>query len=94
MNREAPHGDRTIKLTVTFRTNAIAEEKGHIVPKNAWTDGNVGFVANPSHDIKASESIRFDSLAELSAKIEELIIREGITLHTSHKMEKYISQDE
>ena len=87
-------GERTIRLTLHFWTNGIAEEEGFIVPKQGWSFGTVGLRPNQSHGIEPSEPIPFNSLMELPAKIEELLIREGISLHTARKMAKYIYQEE
>lgn len=92
--KKAQWGERLIKISVNFWTNDIAEEKGYIIPKNAWSYGKVGLRANPSHDIKSSDPIAFESLMELPAKIEELLIREGITLHAGRRMKKYIQQND
>ena len=92
--KEAPQGERMIIIHVQFWTDDIVEDKGHIIPKHAWSYGKVYLRANLSHDIKASDPIAFESLMELPAKIEELLIREGITLHVGRNMGKYIQQDE
>ena len=63
--KEPLPSDKTIKFSVHFWTNNIAE----------------------------SESIIFNSLMELPAKIEELLIREGITLHAKGNMGRYFKSE-
>ena len=92
--RKAPRGERTIRLTVAFWTNNIAEGEGNIVPKHAWSYGKISLNAKTAHGIKASEPIAFESLMELPAKLEQLLIREGITLHVGRNMGKYIQQND
>ena len=91
--KEPLPSDKTIKFSVHFWTNNIAEKEGHIVPRNAQSRGTVALRANPSHGIKASESIIFNSLMELPTKIEELLIREGITLHAKGNMGRYFKSE-
>lgn len=91
----AVHGETTIEIRLRFLTDDIAEskEKRKIVPKHCWTMGLACIPKNKSHGIGYRE-IHFDSLMEIPAKIEELIIKEGITLHTCRKMEKYIKRNQ
>ncbi len=91
----AVHGETTIEIRLRFLTDDIAEskEKRKIVPKHCWTMGLACIPTNKSHGIGYRE-IHFDSLMEIPAKIEELIIKEGITLHTCRKMEKYIKRNQ
>ena len=91
--RKAPHGERAIQLTVNFWTDGIVEGEGNIRPKHAWSFGIIDLRAKKAHGIKSS-NLHFDSLAEIPSKIEELLIREGITLHPGAKMAKYIHQEE
>ena len=87
---EAEYGKRMISLTVRFWTDDIAEEKGMVIPKHAWASGAIRMVRNDPHGIKPGKPMTFNSLMELPGVIEEMIIREGITLHTSRKMQRYI----
>jgi hypothetical protein len=84
---EAPHGEKTIEISIRLHTDKIADEPNHIVPKHAWDSGFVTIVANKSHGIKKLEdkntTLPFNSLLELGNKIEDLLIMHGITLHAS-----------
>ena len=89
--RAAKHGEKMISVDVSFWTDGIAEDSDSIVPKHAWTGGFVKIRRKNAHGIKTSENpIPFNSLMELPAKIERLLVQEGIVLHTTPKMRKYI----
>lgn len=85
----ATHGEKTIEIRLRFLADGIAEEKGKNVPKHGWTMGVLYLTENKSQGIKPRQA-HFDSLMEIPAKIEELIIEEGIVLHTCRKMKKYV----
>ena len=92
MNKEVEprQGEKMIVLQVRFFTDDIAEGKGKIVPKHAWTNGTVNLRRNDSHGFSSSRSITFNSLMEIPGKIEEVILKEGIVLHTGSPMKKYV----
>jgi hypothetical protein len=87
--KEAKHGQKMIEVKVRFWTNDIAEGDGNIIPKEAWTSGVVRVTPNPSHGIKAGRPMPFDSLMQLPATIEKMLVRENITLHPSKRTKKY-----
>ena len=89
---EAKYGDKTIALTVYFFTNDIATEKDNIVPKHAWTSGEVVLKSNPSHGIKTGPKSHFHSLLGLPQAIEEVLIDGKIILHPhpAGKTRKYV----
>ncbi len=89
--RKAPWGERTIKMTVRFWTDDIASGSGRIRPKHAWTSGDVALAANDAHGITRRRR-KFNSLGELAAVIERLLIEGDVKLHPSTKMGKLISQ--
>lgn len=80
---KAEHGSKTIRLHIGFFTDQIADEKGMVVPKNAWDSGMVYPVANPAHGIKPTETFPFNSWDELPGAIERAIKTAGVTLHKS-----------
>ena len=88
--RVAQHGQKMIEIQLRFWTNDIAEKKGQIVPKHAWTSGVVKVESNKSHGIQAQSPIPFHSLLDVGAVIEKALIQHGITLHPGRKMQKYI----
>jgi hypothetical protein len=94
----AEDGDRTIKLSIKFRTDEMDpnQELGEIFPKHAWDAGIVNVVANPSHGIKAElpEQMCFNSLAELPAVIERTLTAMGVTLHHDRKSRKLFASDQ
>jgi len=79
-----------IEIRIRFWTDAIAEAEGHVVPKHGWTSGVVRVKANPVHGIVDHDPIPFNTLAQLPAKIEELLIREEIVLRPSSRARRYI----
>ena len=92
--REAKHGEKTIGLTVYFFTNDIATEKDKIVPKHAWTSGEVVLKSNPSHGIKSGVKRHFHSLLGMATAIEDLLIEGEIILHPhpTGKTRKYVQE--
>jgi hypothetical protein len=87
----AKNRERTIKLAIKFATNEIASNKsGEIIPKHAWDSGWVMMIANPSHGLKSTlpRNMYFNSMAELPAKIEEVLVAHGVTLHHDRKGQK------
>jgi hypothetical protein len=89
--REAAHGKRMIEVRVRFWTNDLAEGKGRIRPKHAWGAGVVRLEPNDSHGIPSANPVPFNSIAEIPAKIEKVLIDNGVSLHPSDRMRKYIT---
>jgi hypothetical protein len=89
-SREAAHGSKMIELKVRFWTDDLADGK-QIRPKHAWTSGVVRLVANSAHGIKGGRPKPFNSLLDLTAVIEQALVDEGIQLHISRRMRKFIS---
>lgn len=86
---KAAHGERMIEVKVRFWTNGLVEGKGYVLPKHAWASGAVRMERNESHGIIPKKPIIFNSLMEIPAKIEKVLIDHGIVLHGSDKMDKY-----
>ena len=83
-----------IEVKIRFWTDEIASERGKIRPKHAWASGVVRMESNRSHDISPKDPIPFNSLLELGAKIEQVLLDHGIVLHVrSTRMKKYISAE-
>ena len=92
--REAKHGEKMISLDVRFWTDGIAETADMIVPKHAVAAGVVKLNRNDSHGIKTTANpVIFNTPMQLLEAIEELLIQEGITLHLSSTMRRYISKE-
>lgn len=88
----ARQGEKMIVIEVRFFTDAIAEDTDKIVQKQAGACGVVNIRANKSHGIKSNRK-SFNSLMEIPAKIEELIIEAGVELNITlyhSRMRKYI----
>lgn len=86
---EAKYGERMIEIKVRFFTNDMVEGKGNIRPKHAWENGVIRLKKNDSHGI-IPDVVHFNSIMEIPAKIEEVLIKHKIKLHPSRKMDKYI----
>ena len=91
-SKDAKLGERMIEVKVRFLTNNIAEGDGKIIPKHAWTSGVVRMERNAPHGIKPSSPIPFHSLLDVGAAIEKLLVKEGVMLHLTKKMKKYVSE--
>jgi hypothetical protein len=89
-SREAQHGKKMIEVKVRFWTNDLSDEKGKIRPKHAWGQGMVLINPNDAHGISTGDRVPFNSLAEIPAKIEKVLIDNGITIHKSSRMKKYM----
>lgn len=89
--KEAKHGQKMIEVKVRFWTDDMTDEKGKVIPKNAWTSGVVRVEKNDAHGIKPSAPVPFNSLLDLGASIEKVLIEHGVVLHPSRKMKKYLS---
>ena len=88
--REAKHGQKMIEVKLRFWTNGLADEPGRILPKHAWSSGVVRIESNKSHGIVPGAPKPFHSLLDVGAVIEKLLIEQGIVLHPSNRMRKYV----
>src|SRR5688500_18724683 len=76
--REAEHGKKMIEVRVRFWTNDLADGKTRIRPKHAWGSGIVGISSNGAHGISPGDFVPFNSMAEIPAKIEKVLIDNGV----------------
>jgi hypothetical protein len=88
--REAKYGKRMIEVKVRFWTNDLADGTGRVTPGHAWGAGLVRIAPNEPHGIKRGKALMFNSLAEIPAKIEQVLIAHEVTIHKSTKMKRYI----
>lgn len=86
----APYGQKTIELRVRFWTDNLAAGRNMVLPRQGWDSGVVHTVANEAHGIEGGNPVTFNSLAELPAAIERLLIKRGIQLHRNQKSRKYL----
>ena len=95
MPREKPvkanPNERMIEIKLRFWTNNIARGKGYVRPKEAWSSGVVRIERNDTHGIKPANPKPFHSLLDVGAVVEQVLIAQGITLHPSKKMRKYVA---
>lgn len=76
----APHGERTILVTLRFNSAEIAEHEKHLLPGFCWDMGYVSVPKEPNlvHKLKTLESpIVFRSLEELPWAVGEALRRAG-----------------
>lgn len=94
-SREAKWGERMIEIKLRFWTNGIDPDPGKIVPKHAWASGVVRIERNGPHGIDPSKAKArpFNSLLDVGAVIEKVLIDHHITLHLGSKMRKYFRVD-
>jgi len=89
--REAKYGQKMIEVKLRFWTDDIADESGKIIPKHAWSSGVVRIEPNNSHGIVTSIPKPFNSLLDVGAIIEKMLLEQGIVLHLSRRMQKYMT---
>lgn len=91
--REAKQGEKMIEVKIRLWTNDISPESGTILPKHAWSGGVVRIEGNKSHGIVPSSPKPFHSLLDVSSVIEKVLIEQGIVLHPSRRMKKYVASE-
>ena len=91
--KEAEWGSRMVEVRVRFWTDNIAEGKGMILPKHVWDSGVVRISSNKTHGVVPGNPIPFNGLAEIPAKLEKLLLQQGIHVHLSRKQRRYIVSD-
>lgn len=91
---KAAQGENMIDVRLRFWTNNIAEGKGKVLPKHAWSSGVVRMQANNTHGIIPRNPKPFQSLLDIGAVIESALIEHGVVLHKSPRMKKYMAETE
>ena len=89
-SRKALRGERMIVVKVSFWTDSIAEGKGMIRPKHALGSGVVRLQRNRAHRIRPQKDLKFNSVMELLAVIERVLIQARVKLHPSRRMKRYV----
>jgi hypothetical protein len=88
--QEAAQDKKMIEIKIRFWTNDIADEKGKLVPKHAWSSGTVRIERNKRHGIKPGKAQLFHSLLDVGSAVEKVLLEQGIVLHPSKRMRKYV----
>lgn len=88
--KEAKYGEKMVEVKIRFWTDSIAGTKDKVIPKHAWTSGVVRVERNDAHGISPSRGVPFNSLLDVGAAIEKVLLAHGIKLHPSRKMQKYM----
>ena len=83
-----------IEVKIRFWTDNIAQTRGEIVPKHAHTSGVVRMERNDAHGILPKNPTPFNSLLDLTAVIEKVLLAHEIVLHPSSRMKRYMPDDE
>jgi hypothetical protein len=74
--------EKTLRVTVYFFTDSIAQRKGEVIPKHCSDCGGVVMPANGAHGIRSDDKgAMFNSYLELPAAIHETLRQNGVTLH-------------
>lgn len=89
--KKAPHGEKMIEVRLRFWTDEIAEAKGYVVPKHAWSSGVARMQTNSAHGIRGGDEVVFNSLMEIPAAVEKVFLAQGIKLHASSRMRRYLT---
>lgn len=90
-SRKVLRGERMIVVKVSFWTDSIAEGKGMIRPKHALGSGVVRLQQNRALGINSQKDLKFNSVMELQAVIEQVLIQAGIKLQPSRRMKRYFA---
>jgi hypothetical protein len=88
---KANKNERMIEIRLRFWPNDIARKGGYIEPKHVWSSGTVRIEPNATHGIKSHKPRLFNSVLDVGAVIERVLIANGIVLHPSNRMKKYIN---
>lgn len=89
---EARHGERMIEVRVRLWTNELADGQGKIRPKHAWYHGVVLMDRNASHGIAPKNPRPFNSIMQLPAIVERVLIEHGVKLHPGDRTRKLFSK--
>jgi hypothetical protein len=82
-----------VEVKIRFLTDDVTDGDGMIIPKHVNARGFLTIEPNEAHGItRTGDSIAFNSLLELPARLEKLLIAEGIVVHPTSKMRKYQGQ--
>jgi hypothetical protein len=82
-----------IEVRVRFWTDSIVPGKGKIRAKHALTSGVVDMARSDVHGITPSNPRPFNSLGDLGAKIETVLIEAGVKLHPDGRTRKLLASD-
>jgi hypothetical protein len=87
----APHQKGV--TTLRFWTDDLAEGPDAVVQKHCWSSGQARLGVNPTHGIKATRTVPFDSFSKIASTIEDMFIDYGIKVHPSRRDQRYLARD-
>ncbi len=76
--KTAKHGEKTIRVSLKFWTDGIASEKGKVVPGYCWEGGFVNVEANPTHGLRATQPVPFNTFDELVPMLVSVLDDAGV----------------
>jgi hypothetical protein len=88
----ARHGEKMLEVKVRFFTNAISGKPGTVIPAHGMTKGFVRMDHNEAHGIRGGRPRPFNSLMEIPAAIEQVLIDNRVQLYAAAKTGKYIRE--
>ena len=91
--RVAAQGERLIEVRIRFHTAQLAGQEGSVIPKHAWDSGFVLMASNKTHGVVPENPIPFNSIMQMTAIIEKVLIQHGIVLHPNNRSSKYIQTE-
>jgi hypothetical protein len=68
----------------------IARRQGAVLPGHAMTKGVVRMDRHSAHGVGGGRARPFNSLMEIPATLERVLMDQGITLHACGKMRRYL----
>jgi len=85
-------GDKTIKFTIAFFTNAISKKRGYIVRRECWDEGTVYPHRNKSHGIVSEGNPKpFNSFGEILSALQKSLIAQRIRVRPGSRSAKFIA---
>lgn len=88
---KAKYVERTIEVRIRFWTDAIADGEGKVRQRHCWSAGTVTMPKQSAHGIDGVGSFPFNSLLDVPAVIEKVLIAHGVKVHPSKRMQRYLT---
>ena len=82
-----------IEVRIRFFTDKLAGQDGNVIPKHAWDSGFVLMASNKTHGIVAQNPKPFNSIMQMTAIMEKVLIEHGVVLHPNDRLSKYVQPE-
>ncbi len=89
--KKVSHEERMIEVKIRFWTDDIAAVEGNILPGHARSSGLISVEPSEAHEIVPKSPVSFHSLMDITSALEKVLIENGIVLHQSKMMKRYLS---